>query len=91
MIPTLVLPDEDVVPPFESTSQLPLIEEDVFDDDAVERSQDHWAGALPARQGLYDPDLEKDACGVGFVCHIKGFVSLHLPRFVLGSDVGRLQ
>ena len=25
-----------------------------------------WAGALPTRQGLYDPELEKDACGVGF-------------------------
>ena len=25
-----------------------------------------WAGALPKKQGLYDPDLEKDACGVGF-------------------------
>lgn len=25
-----------------------------------------WAGALPMKQGLYDPDLEKDACGVGF-------------------------
>ena len=25
-----------------------------------------WAGALPERQGLYDPQLEKDACGVGF-------------------------
>lgn len=25
-----------------------------------------WAGALPMKQGLYDPSLEKDACGVGF-------------------------
>lgn len=25
-----------------------------------------WAGALPKKQGLYDPELEKDACGVGF-------------------------
>ncbi|KAK3304561.1 uncharacterized protein B0T15DRAFT_399783 [Chaetomium strumarium] len=31
-----------------------------------------WAGALPVKQGLYDPSLEKDACGVGFACHIKG-------------------
>ncbi|HWA12470.1 MAG TPA: glutamate synthase-related protein [Burkholderiales bacterium] len=28
--------------------------------------------ALPARQGLYDPANEHDACGVGFVAHIKG-------------------
>jgi len=27
---------------------------------------------LPAAQGLYDPELEKDACGVGFIAHIKG-------------------
>ena len=25
-----------------------------------------WAGALPVKQGLYDPELEKDSCGVGF-------------------------
>ena len=25
-----------------------------------------WGGALPVKQGLYDPSLEKDACGVGF-------------------------
>lgn len=34
-----------------------------------------WAGALPIKQGLYDPEYEKDACGVGFSCHIKGEVS----------------
>ena len=25
-----------------------------------------WASTLPLKQGLYDPELEKDACGVGF-------------------------
>jgi glutamate synthase (NADPH/NADH) large chain len=29
-------------------------------------------GALPPRQGLYDPTNEHDACGVGFVANIKG-------------------
>ncbi|MFN9772124.1 MAG: glutamate synthase-related protein [Burkholderiales bacterium] len=28
--------------------------------------------ALPQPQGLYDPSNEHDACGVGFVAHIKG-------------------
>ncbi|MDA0190045.1 MAG: glutamate synthase-related protein, partial [Proteobacteria bacterium] len=28
--------------------------------------------AVPERQGLYDPANERDACGVGFVAHIKG-------------------
>ncbi len=26
----------------------------------------------PEKQGLYDPAFEKDACGVGMVCHLKG-------------------
>ena len=30
---------------------------------------------LPIRQGLYDPRHEHDACGVGFVVHIKGHKS----------------
>ncbi|KAI4266545.1 MAG: hypothetical protein L6R38_008675 [Xanthoria sp. 2 TBL-2021] len=34
-----------------------------------------WAGALPLKQGLYDPEYEKDACGVGFAAHIKGTAS----------------
>ncbi|MCJ1433823.1 glutamate synthase [NADH] [Xylographa pallens] len=34
-----------------------------------------WAGALPVKQGLYDPELEKDACGVGFAANIKGVAS----------------
>ncbi|MBI2307206.1 MAG: glutamate synthase large subunit [Rhodocyclales bacterium] len=28
--------------------------------------------AVPHRQGLYDPANEHDACGVGFVAHVKG-------------------
>ncbi|KAI9277575.1 hypothetical protein BY458DRAFT_554293 [Sporodiniella umbellata] len=31
-----------------------------------------WAGAIPPAQGLYNPELEKDACGVGFMVHVKG-------------------
>jgi len=27
---------------------------------------------LPTKQGLYDPQFERDACGMGFVAHIKG-------------------
>ncbi len=33
------------------------------------------ANGLPEKQGLYDPQFEKDACGVGFVAHIKGQAS----------------
>jgi len=31
--------------------------------------------ALPPKQGLYDPQHEKDACGMGFVANIKGKIS----------------
>ena len=27
---------------------------------------------LPPKQGLYDPEQEKDSCGIGFVVNIKG-------------------
>lgn len=40
-----------------------------------EKGNTSWAGALPVKQGLYDPSLEKDACGVGFTCNIKGKAS----------------
>ncbi|NIP85490.1 MAG: glutamate synthase subunit alpha [Planctomycetales bacterium] len=32
----------------------------------------NWTARRPVRQGLYDPANEHDACGVGFVAHIKG-------------------
>ncbi|CAK7901455.1 glutamate synthase [NADH] [[Candida] anglica] len=34
-----------------------------------------WASTLPTPKGLYNPEYEKDACGVGFTCHIKGQAS----------------
>ena len=33
---------------------------------------DSPAYGWPSKHGLYDPSLEKDSCGVGFVAHIKG-------------------
>ncbi|WP_372813763.1 glutamate synthase large subunit [Paenibacillus sp.] len=30
---------------------------------------------LPVKQGLYDPAQEHDACGIGFVAHLKGYPS----------------
>ncbi len=30
---------------------------------------------IPGKQGLYDPRFERDSCGVGFVCNIKGIKS----------------
>ncbi|SCU83192.1 LAME_0C04302g1_1 [Lachancea meyersii CBS 8951] len=40
-----------------------------------------WADAIPQKQGLYDPEYERDACGVGFVANIKG-----LPSHKIVSD-----
>ncbi|WP_314590527.1 glutamate synthase large subunit [Paenibacillus terrigena] len=38
---------------------------------------------LPPKQGLYDPQYEKDACGMGFVAHIKGQKSHDIVRQAL--------
>ena len=35
---------------------------------------------LPVKQGLYDPRFEHDACGVGFVVHVKGEQSNSIVR-----------
>lgn len=35
-------------------------------------SNTSWAQSIPQKQGLYDPEFEKDACGVGFMVHVKG-------------------
>ncbi|CAI5757462.1 unnamed protein product [Candida verbasci] len=44
-----------------------------------------WASTLPIQKGLYNPELEKDACGVGFTCHLKG-----LPSHKIVSDAKNL-
>ncbi|KAI9774877.1 MAG: glutamate synthase [NADH] [Geoglossum simile] len=44
-----------------------------------------WACTLPVKQALYDPELEKDACGVGFAAHIKG-----VPSHKIVSDARNL-
>src|ERR1700687_2104962 len=38
----------------------------------VVRFADSADPGLPAAQGLYDPALDKDSCGVGFIADIKG-------------------
>ena len=41
---------------------------------------------LPKQQGLYDPQFEKDACGVGFVANIDG-VQSHKVRSITVIDI----
>ncbi|KAF6765062.1 NADPH-dependent glutamate synthase [Ephemerocybe angulata] len=60
-----------------SPDNLPLVSEfatpeNINGFDAVERDESSWAGSLPASQGLYNNENEKDSCGVGFICQIKG-------------------
>lgn len=38
---------------------------------------------LPEKQGLYDPQMEHDACGIGFVANIKGEKSHEIIRQAL--------
>lgn len=42
---------------------------DIYEYDETPQNRS-WAGALPAKQGLYDPENEKDACGVGFAAYV---------------------
>ncbi|KAG8897871.1 glutamate synthase [NADH] [Tulasnella sp. 403] len=53
---------------------LPLVEDSpaLNGFDQVERNPDSWAGSAPADQGLYAFENDRDSCGVGFVCQIKG-------------------
>ncbi|KAI0243914.1 glutamate synthase [NADH] [Massospora cicadina] len=39
---------------------------------SMQSTNESWASSIPPAQGLYLPEYEKDACGVGFVVHIKG-------------------
>ena len=41
------------------------------------------SACIPAKQGLYDPAFEHDACGIGFVVNIKGRKSHHLVEQAL--------
>ena len=57
-----------------SSSYLPQKEFEhynVYNYDEVPENKS-WASSLPVAKGLYNPELEKDACGVGFTCHLKG-------------------
>src|SRR4026209_613014 len=41
----------------------------------------------PKAQGLYDPQFEHDACGVGFIAHVKGKKSHGIIRDAIGALV----
>ena len=35
---------------------------------------------LPEKQGLYDPQFERDACGIGFAANVRGTPSHEIVR-----------
>jgi len=72
---------------YSMNKDLPLDDEvlDMEGFNAVERDPESWAGSLPATQGLYDNNNDKDSCGVGFICHIKG-----APSHKIVSDARQL-
>ncbi|MCY3795562.1 MAG: hypothetical protein OXG51_14490, partial [Gammaproteobacteria bacterium] len=43
-------------------------------------------GGLPPKRGLYDPAFEKDSCGVGFICDIKGRPSREIIESALSMN-----
>ena len=45
---------------------------------------------LPPKAGLYDPQFEKDSCGVGLVANIKGIPSREImdDAFLVNSKNG---
>ena len=54
---------------YEADAEIPIEEQDqplnIYSYQETPENKS-WAGTLPLKQGLYDPELEKDACGVGF-------------------------
>lgn len=42
--------------------------------------------SLPPKQGLYDPTLEKEACGVGFIVAIDGKRSHKVSQLGVGKS-----
>jgi glutamate synthase (NADPH/NADH) len=51
----------------------------------IKYDPESWAESLPASQGLYHNENERDACGVGFICQIKG-----KPSHKIVSDARQL-
>lgn len=54
---------------------------DAIGSNVSEEKQEQWG--LPQKQGLYDPDNEHDACGVGFIVAIDGKRSHKVCNYVV--------
>ncbi len=56
------------------------------DPDSASQNASTRAG-FPEKQGLYDPANEKDSCGVGFICDIRGRPSRRIVEDALGMNI----
>lgn len=56
-----------------------------MDESKTLEPQQTFGWALPPAQGLYDPSIEKDACGVGFMVQTKGIPSHSIVMY--GNNV----
>lgn len=68
----------------EDTKEAPVVEDEpvnIYDYQNVPENKS-WAGALPMKQGLYDPENEKDACGVGFAAYVRFNTLKNKPGFL---------
>ena len=50
-----------------------------------QRRPAHAERDMPSAQGLYDPRLEHDSCGVNFVCHLRGEASHRIIELGVGA------
>lgn len=50
-----------------------------------EKLQESWQ--LPKKQGLYDPENEHEACGVGFIVAIDGKGSHKVSYIIFGLEM----
>ena len=49
----------------------------------MKQNQQPGLQGCPPAQGLYDPQLEHDSCGVGFVVNVKGLKSQEIIKQAL--------
>ena len=80
--PKIQVIDPDLITSLRRNTQFPTWIENLITHGSISRSLESClftelgrvmnSNTLPEKQGLYDPQLEHDACGVGFIAHMKG-------------------
>jgi len=71
--------DLQIVDPCRSRTQETTIPKRSVDSEPAVRRD------LPPAQGLYDPRMEHDSCGVNFVCHLHGVATHRIVQLGIGA------